>query len=101
MSPTPSARSPWGTVLGPLVIGQLSALVIFAITLAIPGKGAGTRAPLAALGCTIGGGVSLMCLSGCRRRRRGPEPPGPVGLPRRHPRRDGVAGGRLGPDKSS
>lgn len=54
----------WGTALGPLVIGQLSALVIFAITLAIPGKGAGTRAPLAALGCAIGGGVSLMCLSG-------------------------------------
>lgn len=54
----------WGTVLGPIVIGQLSALVIFAITLAVPGKGAGIRAPLAALGCAIGGGVSLMCLSG-------------------------------------
>lgn len=54
----------WGTVLGPLVIGQLSAVVMLVIALAIPDKGAGVRAPLAALGCAIGGGVSLMCLSG-------------------------------------
>lgn len=54
----------WGTVLGPLVIGQLSAVVLFVLALAIPGKGAGMRAPIAALGCAIGGGVSLMCLSG-------------------------------------
>lgn len=53
----------WGTVLGPLAIGQLSAVVMFGIALAVPAKGAGIRAPLAALGCAIGGGVSLMCLS--------------------------------------
>ncbi|KRE37962.1 hypothetical protein ASG73_10210 [Janibacter sp. Soil728] len=53
----------WATVLGPLVIGQLSAVVLLALALAIPGKGAGIRSPLAALGCAIGGGVSLMCLS--------------------------------------
>lgn len=53
----------WGTVLGPLVIGQLSAMVLFVLALAIPGKGACIRAPLAALGCAIGGGVSVMCLS--------------------------------------
>lgn len=53
----------WGTVLGPLVIGQLSAAVIFVLAVAIPGTAARLRAPLAALGCAIGGGVSLMCLS--------------------------------------
>ena len=56
-----SPRS-WGAVLSPVVVGQLSGLVVTAMTLALPDRAARLRTPLAALGCAIGGGIALMSI---------------------------------------
>ena len=52
----------WGTVLLPLIVGQVSALVVLAIAMAAPQGSPAVRHPLAAMGTSIGGGMSVLAI---------------------------------------
>ncbi len=52
-----------GNVFLPVVVGLLSAAAIFAVAVVATGKAPRVIRPLAALGCAVGGGISLMSLA--------------------------------------